>query len=445
MIKPTNDLLWSQQENASSMFIGIITHVNPEKQTISGTIPGLSDKVFKDIPINHNVTGQGVGIRVTPTPGVTLALLIHDRGTPNEFYHLGYFIPDSSKLVSSKDSSKVGTAVLQRYVDVGEVHIISIARSEIFFSQDGSILLKESSGFYQRFSEYNQSCELCIPDLNTELYNVKFNVGRVKRVLKADAATNNHPSIIRDILNEDADNEQVTTHSEFTVDIGTILDPNTGAPTINAGTDGLPQAPTVGTLSLASKVFDQEGAPATLLTSLTNIVQFLLRMNSGIRIGINDLGDFYFVNEKSQGYLKFSPKYSIKDDKVVDETSLEYKTLNGVFKLDLDGAFTYTNVNKEDDKKNVSVTVTKDMILTVSITTGDDKFNTIILDDKGISVEDMNANKVTMKDNGVAFEDKNGNKITTDDSGMILEDKNGNKIEMGSSSVKINSNLEVLQ
>jgi len=42
-------------------------------------------------------------------------------------------------------------------------------------------------------------------------------------------------------------------------------------------------------------------------------------------------------------------------------------------------------------------------------------------------------------------EDKNGNKIVSSSSGMTLTDKNNNVIEMGSSSVKINNNFEVLR
>lgn len=45
----------------------------------------------------------------------------------------------------------------------------------------------------------------------------------------------------------------------------------------------------------------------------------------------------------------------------------------------------------------------------------------------------------------VTIEDSFNNKVTMDTNGMKLEDKNGNVVEMGSSSVKINDNLEVLQ
>jgi len=47
--------------------------------------------------------------------------------------------------------------------------------------------------------------------------------------------------------------------------------------------------------------------------------------------------------------------------------------------------------------------------------------------------------------NGFDLKDKDNNEVISSSSGMILKDKNGNEINMGSTSVKINNNLEVLQ
>lgn len=72
----------------------------------------------------------------------------------------------------------------------------------------------------------------------------------------------------------------------------------------------------------------------------------------------------------------------------------------------------------------------------------------ITLDSNGILVEDgVNNNKVTLDSNGLLVEDgvNIGNTITLDSTGLTIEDMNGNKIVMGTTSVKINDNFEVLQ
>jgi hypothetical protein len=49
------------------------------------------------------------------------------------------------------------------------------------------------------------------------------------------------------------------------------------------------------------------------------------------------------------------------------------------------------------------------------------------------------------KDGYLNYKDGENNKLTFNGDGILIEDKNGNTLEMGSSSVKINNNLEILQ
>lgn len=77
----------------------------------------------------------------------------------------------------------------------------------------------------------------------------------------------------------------------------------------------------------------------------------------------------------------------------------------------------------------------------------DGKTSIIINDDK-IEIKDNasdEGNNILIDENGINITDTNKNNIILDADGTKIEDKNGNIFEMGSSSVKINNNFEVLQ
>ncbi len=77
----------------------------------------------------------------------------------------------------------------------------------------------------------------------------------------------------------------------------------------------------------------------------------------------------------------------------------------------------------------------------------DGKTSIIINDDK-IEIKDNasdEGNNISIDENGINITDTNKNNIILDADGTKIEDKNGNVFKMGSSSVKINNNFEVLQ
>ena len=81
----------------------------------------------------------------------------------------------------------------------------------------------------------------------------------------------------------------------------------------------------------------------------------------------------------------------------------------------------------------------------------DGKTSIIINDDK-IEIKDNASgddegdnNNILIDKNGINILDTNKNNIVMSSDGTVIEDKNGNVIEMGTTSVKINNNLEVLQ
>jgi hypothetical protein len=61
------------------------------------------------------------------------------------------------------------------------------------------------------------------------------------------------------------------------------------------------------------------------------------------------------------------------------------------------------------------------------------------------STSSTDKNTVTIDSNGIFLVDKFGNKYESKNVGIKITDKNGNTIEGGTTSLKLNGNLEVLQ
>jgi hypothetical protein len=350
--KPKNPMLYANQANSTNIFLGDITSVNPEKQTISGVIPMLNGKTFTDIAISNPFTLDGAGIKMMPTPNRSFALLYRDQLTEKEFYHIGYFISnDLSDVTSNSSNTKEGNLFFQRFLDPGEVQIVSISQAEVFLAGDGSIHIKSGSGMFLRLNEYAQAIEGHANDLNVSLDGVRIDAGRVKRVLADDAETNNQPSVMRTITGE-GDEEEVITHKEFTVSIGTVYDSETGAPTVDKDPDtDLDTAPTTGTFSFASKVFNQEGEAEKLLAALNTAVNMLVKLPSKMHMGIDETGNFYIVNEQNESYFKFRVNLTQEG---TDTTEVSFKSA-GMYVTAND-----TKVSIIDRNQNNQVTFGKD-------------------------------------------------------------------------------------
>lgn len=71
--------------------------------------------------------------------------------------------------------------------------------------------------------------------------------------------------------------------------------------------------------------------------------------------------------------------------------------------------------------------------------------NSIIINEDGISVTDINGNTINRTSNGIYIEDKSGNIIETQQNNISISVKNGSTIEMDASKITLNKNLEVLK
>ncbi len=344
--KPHNNALYVSQSIQGPIYYADITKVDSMRQTMSVYVRGLHD--VDEVAINQVLTLAGSGIRSLPIPGTVLALLYKDSSGKNKFgyHHIGYFLPEDVVETSSsnKQETKTGAITLLRYLDPGEVQIISAGQAEVYLTNDGSVKINGGSGNFIELSEYSQSINMLANDLDIEVLDVSIKAGRVKRVLEDDASQTNIPQIMRDITNEGEENETVTTHTEFRVDIGTKYNNETGNPSLETDEDtGLDTAPTTGTLAFASKVFNQVGDPEKLLRDLDTVVNFLLKLPSKIKMGVDENGNFYIVNEQTESYFKFRTNFSTSD---VDTTQLDFVTSEMAFSCNSEK---FSIINKDNN------------------------------------------------------------------------------------------------
>jgi hypothetical protein len=321
-----NNALYISQSNQGPIYYADITRVDSIKQTMSVFVRSLHDT--DDVPINQMLSLAGAGIRSLPVPGTVLALLYKDTSGRSDvgYHHIGYFLPQKNleEGTANRDETKIGKVSLLRYLEPGEAQIISMGQAELFLSNDGSVKINSGSGNYINLNEYTQSAEIMATDLDIQVLDVSIKAGRIKRVPKEHQTETNNPSIMRDIENEGEEDENITTHTEFRVDIGTVYDSETGNPSVEANEDtGIHSAPATGTLAFASKVYDQEGEQEKLLQNLDTIVKFLLKLPSKMHMGVDEYGNFYIVNEQTDSYFKFRTNFSDSD---TDTTQLDFVT-----------------------------------------------------------------------------------------------------------------------
>ncbi len=413
--KTDHEGLRLEQMSDSTIYPAIVQSVNPETQTMTVEIERLDRRIVSNVPINQMLTLHGSGIRMMPTPKGTIALLYNNTGADGSFYHIGYLLRknDSQNITSDKQNTKQSKLILQQYLNPGEIQIMSISGSEIFLDDAGMILIKSGTGNFIRLSEFSQSIEMFSNDLDIQVENININAGRVKRVLAEDTANDIIPKVQREVTNEGEDNETITTHTEFRVDIGTQYDIDTGVPTVNKNEDtNLDQAPTTGTLAFASKVFNQEGEAEKLLQNIDTIINFLLKLPSKMHMGIDDLGNFYIVNEKTDSYFKFRTNLSTSED---DTTQLDFVTSGTAFSCNKEKC---TIINRD---KNDQLMFGKDTDgnTQFSARTGDNIIS--CSNQEGLSLKDPSGSEIGFTDEGdIIIKHSSGRCLQLDENGLTV-------------------------
>jgi hypothetical protein len=386
----THPLLRSTESFSTNIYWGIITAINSEAHTMSVKVPSFKNKTYDNIPLNMNVTMDGAGIRVMPVPHTTIALLYYDNTYPASFYHIGYFLDGMKQFSSNKTATKTGKILLQRYLEPGEAQLVCSSHNEVYLSKDGSVLIKSGSGQFLKLSEYSDALEGNFSNMDFDLHAVDIQAGKVKRLTGENDST--LPVILRD-SNSDP-------HKEFTINIGTTYDDETGKPevTADAAYPNRDITPEVGTLSFASQVFKQDGTAEKAISSLSTVIQFLLKITGGLKVTVDEDGELYIANSATDAFVRFKPGRMLDGEEVIDQSEFEIKLRNATFNIK-DTGFTYTNQSSDDENITTTITITEDSIATIDLAYDNSgKTNHIVLDDSGFSIKDINDNEIVGTD-----------------------------------------------
>jgi hypothetical protein len=301
---------------------GKVTSVNLEAQTMNIRIPGDVDKIVSNIPINNSMTLGGIGFRFIPIPNETSVILYEQNGV---WYHIGYYLKDLSsrelygleEFTESKKSDKSDALLLQRYLEMGEVQIVSISRSEIYLSNDGSILIKDANNDFLKLDCNTNTFEGNYANIKQRMDGVILRGGNTRRSIDPDTKEEDYVNYTEEEKSK-----------EFTVMVGLLQD--------EFGLDyseeysGLMLSPFVGILSLANNVYNESGEEELLYDTP---LHFLLRTGTGAGFGINEDGIIYINDYISSNYVKFT----------TGDTSLEIKINDSTTTINTDGELTFTN------------------------------------------------------------------------------------------------------
>lgn len=157
-------------------------------------------------------------------------------------------------------------------------------------------------------------------------------------------------------------------------------------------------------------------------------------------------GAFVLCSGFSRGDENIRELWAKNDDELEEKNnSRETKTQGG-----WDIIEDYSNGNSSivsDDEKiqifvNTSENNNKSQSKEIKLLAWD---NSIVINEDGISVIDVNGNTINRTSDGIYIEDKSGNVIETKSNDISISVKNGSTIEMNASKITLNGNLEVLK
>jgi len=364
-------------DDTGKIFWGIVTAINPEKNTMTVDIKTNSGKTHTvpDIQINNIANNLGIGFKFMPVPQQTTVFLYRDVN--NLWIHLGYYSENSGKFTSDKTGTKQKnhTLLLQRYLEGGELQIIGAQDNEILFTNDGNILIKTKSNFFVYLDDYLNNLEIVVPNCLATFDRVRIRSGNIIRYKDINTNEAVQYYLKDDIIVTDSDikyTDIVQPLKEFSVQVGTVQNGNTGFD-IKSNNPDVMLSPNVGFLNLSDKVINESGEEEKInLESL----HFLLRLTSGIGLGISKEGTFYLYDYTTHGYIQFTT--GAEDSSPL--TALECVIGTSITNINSDGSISYVNGDNEISQaidgstviKNSNATITIGNDGKVSITTGND-------------------------------------------------------------------------
>ncbi|MFA5152899.1 MAG: hypothetical protein WC554_10090 [Clostridia bacterium] len=363
--------------------VGIVAGFDYEKQTMSvNKISGGNTERIENVRLNSQLTEQGYGFRVTPIVGVTTILMY--RITNSDYLHVGYYYGDMSSVISDNKNEKENSteAVMLRYLDGGEVQIVSLRKNEIYLSNDGSVLLKAQYGASLKLDNILHRLDGNFANMKYEMDGVRIRSGNVIRPTVPDTYEEDF-IMIKDEevtkesdLNDDEDYSELLPIREFTVQVGTEISEN--------GIDeDPPLSPSLGYFSLANKIVNEKGEEVTINNNgEQQSINFRLKINNGRSIAVTEDGSLFLLDDTTGNFVKFGvgdntdTSFRAGDNLIIlnNEDGVYIKQATGSsIKLDKDGNVqindgdeTNTNTIIMEKGKGITLTTANDLILSAN-------------------------------------------------------------------------------
>jgi len=380
-------------QNSLNIVVGRITYVNPKTMKMHVDVPVLGNNSrIRNIDINMPVSLVGGGVRFMPVPNVTYAVL--QQGLKG-WVHIGYYLEGIDNATLFKDAREVTEHKPFQYLEPGEVEISSISNGRLYLSKLGNVLIEDGYGNYLLLNGLSSLLDVFVSTGKFEFSGVRVRGGDILRNSKEDPKEEEY-------LAKSDDPKEL---KEFTVFVGTTVDSNTGLdPEITNPDTGVNMYPTVGVLSLSTEVTDVKGDQEKIQDKL---LQFLLRMASGIGLAITEQGELLIYDYATSNFISFvtgkldnNPNTSFRmkiqncDIQVTSQETITIKNANYTFFIDKENILKISNqksfihITKENELKVAndkgSVTIASDG--TITIKGGQDKV-TITLSSSGLQIE----------------------------------------------------------
>ena len=392
-----------QAESSQSVVWANVISIDKEAQTMTVLLRENREEI-PSIPINNMMSQHGIGVRVIPVPNDSIVILLKLN---EDYVHIGYALQNLSDYTQNNSNSKIKNILLQRYMDEGEIQLLGVANNEVLLTNDGNVLIKTQSNSFIKLEDISSTFEGLFSNLKFEMDGVRIRAGNMRRPLKGIQKEDDYiiyateteevkkaTDLDEDPTSETGEFEEHSYLKEFTVQVGTALDPETGTDKEFDQRDPAGGSPKVGWMSLASQVIDETGEEYKLEGQN---VQFVIRTANGGGLAITEDNSLYLLDYSpgTTGGKNFT-KFSTKEDSSKGIRAAD----NNFIDIGNDG------INIFHKNSNINVRLDASGAPEISLNTGDGKgivlnsFGTLINATNGYATVEakefqVNAEKIT--------------------------------------------------
>lgn len=312
--------LSTRSDKTEMVVWGYVVSIDKQKQQMMVKLQTTEQEV--PVRINNHISRHGFGVRFIPVPRDTIVILLKVN---EDYLHIGYALENIEQYTQDSSNSKTTIGLLQRYLDEGEVQLLGIGNNELLLSNDGSVLIKTQSNAYIKLEDISSTMEGHFANMKMEMDGVRVRAGNMRRPLKGAQREDDYlvmkdedgsVSKVTDLEEQDGELEDHSYMKEFTVQVGTIIDPETGIDKKFDQRDPASSSPQIGWFSLANKVVDETGEEYKLEGKN---VQFVLRTANGGGLAVTEDNSLYILDYSpgTSGGKNFTKFSSTKDSKAL--------------------------------------------------------------------------------------------------------------------------------